>query len=140
MITFTYDNTISFKQLHFSHKRASPSMQRQMSFKHSLLHHKIFNNQIHAEDWLSLHFQQTFNSRNQTVRLFDTSKTKIGKNIVINRLKLINGKIEYEWLNLSWQSYKAKCKSIFKWNLLFRCRINNYCLMCRTSVFLNFTL
>ena len=85
----------------------------QMSFKHSLLLHKIFNNQIYAKDWLSLHFQQTFNSRNQTLRVFDTLKTKIGKNIVINRLKLINGKIEYEWLNLSWQSYKAKCKSIF---------------------------
>ena len=84
-----------------------------MNYKHSLLLHKIYNNKLYSKEWLVLNFQQSFNARTQTVNVVDTSKLKIGKNDAVNRLKIINGKIKYEWLNLSWNSYKIKCKQEF---------------------------
>jgi hypothetical protein len=116
MCNNNYDNTISFDQLHSINKRATPI--QLMSYKHSLLLHKIFNNQLYFKDWLSLNFQQTFNARNNTVNIVDTSRIKIGKNIAINRLKIINGKIPYDWLNLSWDTFKVKCKKLFLYGLI----------------------
>ena len=105
-----YNNMISFNQQHIVNKRATPI--QIMAYKHSLLLHEIFNNSIHTKDWLSLNFQQTFNAHNNCVKLVDTSRLKIGKNIAINRLVVINGKIPYDWLNLTWNSFKIKCKRL----------------------------
>ena len=101
-----YDNMMSFDQLHISNKRATPL--QYMAYKHSLLLHKIFNNSMCTKDWLSLNFQQTFNVRNNFVNLVDTLRLKVGKNIAINRLKIVNGKIPYYWLNLTWNTFKVK--------------------------------
>ena len=111
MINRNYDNMISFNQLHYLNKRATPLTF--MAYKHSLLLFKIYNNKLYSADWLAMHFQQTFNARAQTVSVVDTSKLKIGRNIAINRLILINGKIPFEWLNLTIDSFKIKCKSLF---------------------------
>ena len=74
-----------------------------MAYKHSLLPQKMYNDPMYAKDWLSLDFQQTYNARNQTVKLIDASQLKIGKNVMVNRWKIIIGKISFDWLNLSWQ-------------------------------------
>ena len=37
---------------------------------------------------------------------------KVGKNVLMNRLTSINGLIEYDWLNLSRNSYKVKVKDL----------------------------
>ena len=34
-------------------------------------------------------------------------------NILLNRLHILNNKIEKSWLNLSLESYKVKCKELF---------------------------
>ena len=111
MITLNYDYTISFIQLHSINKRATPT--QIMNYKHALLLYKIFNNKLYSKEWLALNFQQTFNARTDTINIVDTSRIKIGKNSATNRLKLINGKITFDSLNLSWNSYKIKCKIIF---------------------------
>ena len=38
---------------------------------------------------------------------------KVGKNNLNNRLNTLNGKVEYDWLNLSIDSFKIKCKNEF---------------------------
>ena len=111
MITLNYDYTISFIQLHSINKRATPT--QIMNYKHALLLYKIFNNQLYSKEWLALNFQQTYNARTDTINIVDTSRIKIGKNSATNRLKLINGKITFDSLNLSWNSYKIKYKIIF---------------------------
>ena len=65
---------------------------------------------LYTQEWLALNFQQNFNARTSTVMIYDISKIKIGKNSPTNRLKIINGLIQYDWLNLSLNSYKIKCK------------------------------
>ena len=43
----------------------------------------------------------------------DTSNLKIGKNLAVNRLQFINGQIMYDWLNLSFGTFKVHCKKEF---------------------------
>ena len=109
--TPNYNNMMSFEQIHVINKRATPN--QMLLYKHSLLLHKIWNDPIYSKDWLDLNFQQNFNERRTKVMIFDTSQRKIGKNLSTNRLKIINGLIEHEWLNLSMNSFKIKCKILF---------------------------
>ena len=111
LCTSNYNLTMSFIQIHTLNNRATPN--QLMLYKHALLLYKIWNDKIYSDDWLSLNFQQNFNVRNSTVKLIDTSNLKIGKNIAVNRLMVINGLIEYDWLNLSINAYKIRCKTKF---------------------------
>ena len=86
-----------------------------MTYKHVLRLYRIFNEINHSKEWLSLNFQFNFNSRDQSIKVVDTSRLKIGKNIVVNRIKIINGKITYAWMNLTYETYKLKCK-LFSYN------------------------
>ena len=47
--------------------------------------------------------------------LFETKVNRLSNNAIIltNRFTLINNKIEYDWLNKSWNCYKLTRKSIF---------------------------
>jgi hypothetical protein len=63
--------------------------------------------------WLSLNFQQNFNNRNEMVNIFDTSKFKIGKNLLVNRLRILNGKIKLDDFNLSLEAFKINYKELF---------------------------
>ena len=60
--------------------------------------------------WIDLNVQQNFNGRNDYVHIVDHSRVRVGKNILMNRLSLINDSINYEWLNLSKDTYKIKFK------------------------------
>ena len=109
--TPNYNNLMSYEQIHAINKRATPN--QMMLYKHSLLLYKIWNDAIYSKDWLALNFQQNFNLRCNKVKLYETSNYKVGKNLSPNRLKVINGLIEFDWLNLSSNSYKINCKKLF---------------------------
>ena len=46
------------------------------------------------------------------ISIVDTSIHKVGRNNLINRLNTLSGKIKYEWLNYSFDTYKLKCKTL----------------------------
>ena len=100
---------MSYDQIHSINNRATPN--QMMKYKHALLLFKIWNVPIYPKEWLALNFQQNFSARGTQVRIFETNKLKIGKNLTVNRLKLINGLIEYKWLNMKPDTYKFKCKT-----------------------------
>ena len=104
------DLRISYELLHKMHGRATPA--QMMTYKHSLLLFKIYNDTHQTDDWMDLNWNQTFNNRSTKVRLFDVSSIKIRKNILSNRMTLFNNQIEYDWLNKSWNSYKLICKNL----------------------------
>ena len=114
MITPNFNNSISHDQVHSLNNRATPN--QIMIFKHAILLYKIWNEKVHSKEWMALNFQQNFNERNNTVNVFETNNLKVGKNLPVNRLKLINGLINYEWLNLSANSFKVLCKREFLMN------------------------
>ena len=72
-----------------------------------------YNGEINNDDWIDMHFQQNFNLRTNTVQIVDRSKLKIGKNIMLNRLLILNRQIDFDWLNLSLNSFKMKIKRLF---------------------------
>ena len=111
MISYSYDQSISFEQTHATLNRATPKMF--MAYKHALMLFRIFNDPFQSRDWVSLNFQLIFNTRDQFIKVVDTSRLKIGKNLAVNRIKIVNGKIMYAWLNLTYETFKLKCKAIF---------------------------
>ena len=111
LCTTLYDQNMSFITLHSITKRATPP--QMMKYKLALQLHKLYNNENMSNDWLSLFFNQNFNGRNSKANFRDTSNHKIGKNLIANRLSILNNEIEYDWLNLEKESYKLKCKILF---------------------------
>ena len=105
------DLRISNEQRHKITGRATPI--QMMKYKHSLLLYKIYNDILQSEDWVDLNWNQSFNARSNKIRLFDTSNIRIGKNILSNRLTIMNNEIEFDWLNKSLNSYKLICKLQF---------------------------
>jgi hypothetical protein len=111
MCTHNYDQSISFITLHTLNNRATPD--KMIKYKTSLLLHKIVNNNEMSLEWQQLFFNQNFNQRNNRANFRDLSKYRIGKNLITNRLNILNNKIPYDWFNESFQSFKIKCKSLF---------------------------
>ena len=106
------DLRISNEQRDKMNGRATPI--QMMKYKHSLLLFKLCNDTLQSsEDWVDLNWNQLFNNRSNKVRLFDTSNIRIGKNILSNRLTIMNNEIEFDWLNKSLNSYKLICKLQF---------------------------
>ena len=84
-----------------------------MKYKLSIQLHKHFNYLKQGETWMDLNFQQSFAQRNENISVIAISTHKKGRNNLINRLNVVNGNIKYDWLNLSNDSFKIKCKSTF---------------------------
>ena len=81
-----------------------------MKYKHALELYNVYNSEDMNTDWIHLNMQQNFNGRIDYVHIVDHSRVRVGKNNLMNRLSLINDSINYEWLNLSKDTYKIKCK------------------------------
>ena len=75
--------------------------------------HKIYNGSSMNDDWIDMNTQQNFNTRNGKFHITDKSRLKIGINVICNRLKVLNNKINLDWLNLSLTSFKLKMKEMF---------------------------
>ena len=77
---------------------------------------KIYNGTTMDNDWIDMNIQQNFNARQTKFHITDSSRLNVGKNIISNRLTILNNKIILDWLNLSLNSFKLKMKSIFLMN------------------------
>ena len=75
--------------------------------------YKIYNDLSSSEDWRDMNFQQNFNARQDTFHITNTSNTKVGRNIICNRLTALNDQIKLNWLNLSMTAFKLQAKRIF---------------------------
>ena len=101
----------SYESIHSLAKRGT---QTQMClYKHAIQLHKLFNSTVMSDNWISLNFQQNYNGRNEKLQIFTISNYKVGPNLLVNRFKPLNIKIEYTWLNESLNSFKIKCKKLF---------------------------
>ena len=101
----------SFVNLHIECKRALPD--QMILYKHAILLHKMYNNQLPETEWIALNFQQILTSRQTTFSIVRTNKKRIGNNIISNRLYILNNKIDLIDLNESLSSFKVKHKVKF---------------------------
>ena len=106
----TLPQNTSFDTIHSLAKRGTPT---QMSeYKHALQLYKLHNSDNMTDDWISLNFQQNFNRRNDKIQIYSISNYKVGRNILVNRFKYLNNKINYSWLNDSFNTFKINCKHL----------------------------
>ena len=108
------DLRISYDQQHKLQGRATPM--EMMRYRLSIQLHKLYNGDQLNEDWVDLNYQQNFNNRQKFVQINDESALRIGKNILMNRLGILNNKIDYDWLNQSLNTFKIKSKKLFLTN------------------------
>ena len=106
----------SFIQLHSKEKRALPMNFAKYGLAIQLF--KIYNGYSLNEDWQDMNVQQNFNASNVMFQINDFLNTKVGKNILCNRLPVLNKLVNLDWLNLSLTALKLKAKSIFLVNWL----------------------
>ena len=106
-----HDFTISYLDLHKLHARALPN--NYCRYRHCLLLYKLYNNCSPTKDWIDLNFQMITTSRQNKFEIHNKSSYKVGNNILSNRLSCINKKVTLDMLNLTFESYKIKCKNIF---------------------------
>ena len=111
LCTPNYDRTMSYEMLHLLNNRANPS--NLMKFKHAILLYKIYNMGEPPKDWLALNFNQVLHGRQTHFAVIKDQNFKIGSNILCNRLTTLNNKIPLQWLNLSIDTFKVKCKTLF---------------------------
>ena len=108
---FKPDRTISYQSLHEINHRATPN--RIMIYKHALLLHKLYTGGQPLTEWVHLNFQHQFSMRQGLFIVAKTNNYKIGNNLLVNRLSILNNLMPLDWLNLSYESYKLKVKEKF---------------------------
>ena len=59
-----------------------------------------------------LDLSSAFNIVNVNLLIFNKSNYKIRRNLLVHRFKTLNNKIDYSWLNDSFESFKIKCKTL----------------------------
>ena len=101
----------SFVNLHEMAGRATQS--NLMHYKMSLQLFKTFNLRIPTTDWTNLNINSVITSRQNTFITNKTNNYRIGMNALSNQLWYLNGKIKLDWLNLTINSFKIKCKKLF---------------------------
>ena len=101
---------VSYLKLHQNEKRAMPM--NFAKYRLSIQLFKIYNAYSQNDDWQDMNVQQNFNGRNEMFQINDYSANRIGKNIICNRLNVLNGQIKLDWLNLSLNAFKLKAKSV----------------------------
>ena len=111
MCLTTLPQNTSHDSIHRMTKRGTPT--QMCNYKHAIQLYKLFNSTTMSDDWISLNFQQNYNGRNNKLQIFNSSNYKVGQNLLVNRFKPLNNKIDYLWFNESFNSYKIKCKTIF---------------------------
>ena len=109
--TPNYNYLMSYDYLHTVNKRAQPY--KILQYKLALMLFKIVRDQIPSREWLALNHEQVFTSRQMNCIITSTSNYKVGFNIPTRRLGVINNKINLDWLNLSFDSFRIKCKKLF---------------------------
>ena len=84
-----------------------------LSYKLALQLYRTFNEGAPTRDWININWNLHTSSWQTKFSVNKTNTYKIGMNIFSNRLNYLNGKIDLNLLNLSYQSYKIQCKKIF---------------------------
>ena len=101
----------SHTQIHSLANRALPDQMQ--NYKHAIIMFKLINHCQPENEFVHLNFQLNQNQRQSHANFFRRQNYESGKNILLNRLYHLNGKIEKSWLELSLNSFKVKCKQLF---------------------------
>ena len=96
------------------HKMADRALPEMMClYRHAVTMFKLFNGIICDNEFIELNFQLYDNERNRKLTFTKNQRYDVGKNILLNRFCELNNMIAKDWLSLSLDTYKTKCKTLF---------------------------
>ena len=75
--------------------------------------YKTFKDRTPPNDWMTINFSVINTPRQTMFAVNQNNRLKVGNNVLANRFWFVNGKVNLEWLNLSFSLYKVKCKELF---------------------------
>ena len=101
-------------EIHMMADRATPDQMCQ--YRHAITLYKLMNNIICENEFLQLNFQLYENARSSKITFIKIQRFEVGKNILLNRFHDLNNLINKQWMNMSLETYKIKCKSLFLQN------------------------
>ena len=102
---------LSYDNLNEMAGRATPD--QLLKYKLALQLYKTINLQVPTLDWIIINLHSIYTSRQKHFITHKSNRLKIGMNMVSNRFFYLNGKIELDWFNLTYSSFKVKCKKLF---------------------------
>jgi hypothetical protein len=101
----------SYRKLHKQFTRATPEMWQAYELAISL--YDLSLSKLPSSDWQTLQKNTLQNRRSVKLHFTSTNKLRCGLNVLPNRLKTITNRIDANWLELSKETYKQKCKKEF---------------------------
>ena len=111
----SYTQSMPFQKLHEENKRATPD--QYCFYKHLILLYNLYISHTPTKEWISLHFNQNFNTRNTSFKGYKNANYKIGRNNKISkRLTCFNSKIPLDLLNKDKHRSKITCNKLFLLN------------------------
>ena len=106
---------ISFENIHKMNNRAMP--EAFMTYKSAIQLFKLYNSDDHTLEWVSLNVNQIITTRQSNFIIMKTNRTKVGLNILSNRLHILNGMIPL----ISQSVHSKSIANIYYWVLRWSC-------------------
>ena len=79
---------LSFEKIHEMNMRATP--EKFTLYKHALVLFKLYNDNTVEDKRISLNLQHQFSIRGNVFKVTKKNKLRVGNNIMINRMSLLN--------------------------------------------------
>ena len=111
--TITNEITIyhTHPQIHAIAGRALPD--QMIKYKHALMLYKLIMQCSPSEEFIYLNFQANLNERQQHHNFIKIQNYTVGNNILLNRMCSLNYEIPKTMTEVSYLTYKIKCKAKF---------------------------
>ena len=101
----------SFVNLHRKYKRATPAMWCKYTTAMSMW--DIIKHNVPEKAVVKTTMNRQYSGRNEGTLFTRSNTTKIGYNCISNRLQVVSRALDFNWQDLSKDSYKMKCKNVF---------------------------
>ena len=98
---------LTHTEIHNLAKRALP--ENVCIYRHAIILYKLMRNELCDNELMWLNFQIVDNARSLTWSFITRQTYDVGKNILLNRMHILNNEIEKNWINMSLNTYKVKC-------------------------------
>jgi endonuclease/exonuclease/phosphatase family metal-dependent hydrolase len=102
------DRDRSFKELHKKYNRATPTQFQKYTTAISL--YDLIKKEIPEDEWINLQFNIQNDQRNTRLSFQTNNRLKCGLNCMSNRFKSITNEIDKQWIDMTRDVFKTKCK------------------------------
>jgi hypothetical protein len=102
------DRDMSFRALHKKYNRATPTQFQKYTTAISL--YDLIKNKIPEDEWINLQFNIQNEQRNTKLSFHVNNRLKCGLNCLSNRFKSITNEINKQWIDMTRDAFKTKCK------------------------------